>query len=1479
VGLSSLTAAGALFLLSQTVVGRNAVATLVEDALSDVVNGEVRVGPIIGGNLLTRAHLAHFEFAETDGTPFVKLDSVRIEYNPLSFLTGTYRFHRVTAQHVDLLLRQHDDGSWNFKRLFGKEEPEPAEERRPGTTRVLLTDVDVRSGRVRVNTPWARGLAGAERDSVVAAGLRGDRLWRVRQVGPDRFQRQVTLDSLHGSFPLIRLVDPVRPLHLQLSGVAAHAAVVTQTLDILRFDGTATFRDTIDIDIDVLQTSGSTLTGDGWVVPTDPVEFAFDLDADPIGFTDLQWLPIPVPTGGGGQTALDIWTRGETIVVRTVGGDVRVDDSRVRGGFVIALEEMPRFESLDITLLPLRLSLVDELLDRERLIDGYIRGPVRGEGPIDLVQIDAELELADLAGSASPSLVGVLGGVSIGPPYAMGELQFGFQEFEPGWTAVIGVENSLTGRTEGTATFTGFIGDRFDFTADLAHALPDGSASHVTGSGTVDLAEPSFLNVQFTADPLALPILEPYAPEVNLVGDVRGPITAQGALSDLRVIADLRTPRGLLNFDGRFDLEAEEKTYDAHLRAHDIQLRQWIENGPATRLAVQGRVRGRGTDPETLEATFDLTLLRSLVEGATVDTSLLRFTVADGLATADTFAIRADAGLVDGRGAFGLAEGRSGSLILDIEVSDLSSWNRWLIPGRNPARQDTSIEALFAAFPDPGETRETEGPPAEEPDTLAGSLSGLGVLYGNVADFSFGGRLLARNVSYGGARADSIQLTVDVADPRILDSLVARASVWRVAGLGGRADSLFVRWQRLGPERSDLELYARRDTSAEVGVHADVRWTSEERAAFIDRFRAKLGEGELRLTTPAYVAYGDSGFVAQGLSLTGDSGEELTLEGIVPDAGAANLDFRLRNIRVESILSLLENRPDIEGTLDADLRLRGTADSPRWDARLQVLDPAVRGLRYERLNGDYRYADRRIEVGMVLEGGGEELGRVDGSILADLTLRGVPRRLLNDPVDLTVVADSIPLEPLELAFQSLKEVTGFARGRVRVTGEPGDLSLDGRSSVLAGGATVPKLGVRIGDIVAGFSFEGSEARVDSARFVSSAGGRGSITGSIGIAEPANMAFDLGLEAHELGGMSRRLARFDIDGEGHLGGTYQAPELTGRFRISEGEIRTERFMRQRQAVDLTDPEVYSLIDTTLVAEQRLFERAQKPFMRNLRMDARIRFGPDFWLRSTALNVELSGELNVSMDRAEQNLVAFGTLRLPRGKYRYISGTGADISSLYSRQLQITAGSITFVGTPGMDPNLDIAAEYETRSGLGPVVITVNIAGTSLSPTMTTTSDPPLPEADEICYLLFSSACLGAGSEGGDFAASLVREGLLGTVSSQVSQVLVSGVGLVDYFDIRSTGDVGPALDSGTTTSLLYGTEIEIGRYLTPDLFVKATQALGGQLPGLSAEWIFMPRWRLEVKTEDRFKRYASYGYSFSTYSDRTWGLMLFREWNF
>jgi len=274
IGLAFLTGAGALVFLSQTVVGRQAVTDLVEGALEGTVNGEVRVGPILGGNLLSHALLERFEITDPDGRLFVGIDSVRLHYNPLSLLVGTFRFDAVTMRRVHLVLRQHEDGRWNFDRTFGDEEPvEPdsIDDGRQGNDRVLLFDVEVQEGDIEVHVPWARDLTGTARDSAIQQGLRGDRLWRIRSVGPDRYERELLLRQLSGRFPLIRIVDPVRPLRFDMEGVSALADVVTQTLEIESLDGSVVIADTVRIKLDELDLAASSISASGPAMMRRPV--------------------------------------------------------------------------------------------------------------------------------------------------------------------------------------------------------------------------------------------------------------------------------------------------------------------------------------------------------------------------------------------------------------------------------------------------------------------------------------------------------------------------------------------------------------------------------------------------------------------------------------------------------------------------------------------------------------------------------------------------------------------------------------------------------------------------------------------------------------------------------------------------------------------------------------------------------------------------------------------------------------------------------------------------------------------------------------------------------------------------------------------------------------------------------------------------------------------------------------------------------
>lgn len=1466
--LAALCVAGGVAWATRTASGRRAVATWVERGLEGAVDGRVEIGSITGGNLLTRAEVSGLSIREADGQPFLVLEDVSAEYDPLSFLLGRYAFRKVRLERARLVLRQDEDGTWNFDRLFPDD---AAAADTTGGTHLSLHDVRVRGGRVEVRTPYESTVPDSQE------------VWRLERTPEGRTIRTIEVDSLAGRFPLLRIADPDAPLLLDLEDVSGRALAVRQALPVRGADVTAVFRDTVRVWVGGARVGRSSVEGDGWVVPEDPAQYRFDLRAEPLDFRDLQWLPVPAPRLGGGPADLVLRSEGEDFAVDVRHGDVRIADSRVRGDLSVVAAETPRIDTLDVELDPLRLSRVDRILDRPTVVDGYLEGRLRGRGPVDRLHLAGELSARDTAGG-SASRIRLAGGVSLFEPNPVHDLRMEVEAFEPKWAGIVTVRPRLAGRARGSLFLDGSPEETMTFSADLVHRSASDSVTRLRAEGRVADRGQEELRLEAEVSPLALDAVDPYLPRVDLRGAVRGTLRTEGDLSALRADAELATAEGELDAAGTFRLAADRVAYDARVAAGRVQLQGWLESAPYTRLNLRGSVRGTGTAPGELEAEVDLTLLPSVVEGAAVDTSHVRFGVQEGVAAVESLDVRTDVGRLRGRGSFGLEEEREGSLSLTGEVTDLASWNRWLVPGRNPVGRDTTVAELFEGFPDEADGTGVAGVGPEEagPDTLAGRLTVRGAVEGNVEDYSVTGRLRADSLVYGPLAADSVAVAVDAFLAQGMDSLAARAEARGLRfGPRTRLDSAAVRWTHGGPAANRVRLYAGRDTSVEVEGEANVAWTERRKELRLDRLRLRVEPQELRLEEEAAVRWDEEGLTVSDLRLSGGRGVRVRADGRLLGDGRAKFDLQLRNFDLGVVEPLYPLEVDYAGTVDGALQVRGRAEAPEMSGFVTVSQPAYAGVGFDSLAASFQYRERSVDFRSELRGrSGDPVLTADGTVAVNLAFESVEDRIPDDPVDVRLSAERLPLRIVEIATESVREVEGTASGDLRISGTPGSFRYDGRLEATGMSAYLPALNVRYGAERGATRFEGGEARLDSVTLSSSAGGRLLASGTIGLARLTDPALDLTLTARKLRAIDRRDMSLTVDGSGRLSGSYEQPHLQGDVQISNGEVSVTRFMREREVVDLTDPEAYALIDTTLAADQKLLRELRNPFLQNLRAEAQLRVGPGLWLRSPQLDVELAGELRVRMQPDQEQLQLFGPLQLVRGRYRYSAGP-------YSRQFQIEDGTIEFVGTPGVNPNLDVTARYRTRDPSGTLLtIQLHVGGTLINKRLTLSSDAQISESDQICYLLFGSPCVqlaGVSQGGGAGLTQTVQEQLVGTVGSQLSSFLVADTWL-DYATVQTSSLYGGAASGGgradfLSSSFFTGTEVEAGKYLGQDVFVSVTYPLGSDLPGATLEWQFRRNWTLEARSENRFGR-GRFSLGVGAFDTRRlWGLFLFREWGF
>src|SRR5690606_26649621 len=241
---------------------------------------------------------------------------------------------------------------------------------------------------------------------------------------------------------------------------------------------------------------------------------------------------------------------------------------------------------------------------------------------------------------------------------------------------------------------------------------------------------------------------------------------------------------------------------------------------------------------------------------------------------------------------------------------------------------------------------------------------------------------------------------------------------------------------------------------------------------------------------------------------------------------------------------------------------------------------------------------------------------------------------------------------------------------------------------------------------------------------------------------------------------------------------------------------------------------------------------------------------------------------------------GTLGVVRGTYQLDGGP-------VLRRFQVREGTVEFVGTPGIDPNLDITAHYPVRTQSDPLLIRARVTGTLLNPRVALSSDadPPIAESDLLSYLIFGrpTYALAASEQSalGAAAGQIGLQAIAPTVWGYAASGLEALFG-IDYLSVTAEGVPQGMPGSSALGDIFAGTQVELGHYLREHLFVAFTQRLAREttkVPGIRLESRSAPAWTAEVFSEARFARQPSISFDQSAVVSRIYGLFLFREWGY
>ena len=224
--------------------------------------------------------------------------------------------------------------------------------------------------------------------------------------------------------------------------------------------------------------------------------------------------------------------------------------------------------------------------------------------------------------------------------------------------------------------------------------------------------------------------------------------------------------------------------------------------------------------------------------------------------------------------------------------------------------------------------------------------------------------------------------------------------------------------------------------------------------------------------------------------------------------------------------------------------------------------------------------------------------------------------------------DSVSLGLLEAITPAVTHVGGTLKADVQVEGTWAEPRLAGAVDIRNGSMSLPGLGIRFGSVPrrrhARWRLDPLRDVVPHERRREAPGGR------VGAArEPVAAGAGPRLHADQFRAIDvRSFLTLVGTGDLQLRGPVFGATLTGDLLANSGVLYFADLVNKR-IIDLEDPTIADLVDTTLIRRENLGAKFQNRFLDSLRIDSlRVDMGSDDWLRSAEANIQLEGRVRLS-----------------------------------------------------------------------------------------------------------------------------------------------------------------------------------------------------------------------------------------------------------
>jgi hypothetical protein len=1407
---------GVITSMTLTPPGRDLLARTVSRLLDQIVTGQVRVGAI-SGSFLYDLTLEDLVVRDTSGALLVDLPRARISYRLPNLLAGQVVLSAMQLDRPTIQLIKHRNGRMNYEEVLGigkgsKGGPSPL---------VVFHNVHMASGTLRIALPWNPPKSLTTEASVDSA-LRAERAkpGRLIEDSPEGLRRVILLSDLATRVSRLRIATPDRqPFTIDLDSLATRvndpAVTLRHAVGRVRIRGdSAVFSLSRGALPDTRFSGGGAIT---W--PRDTILFDFQVIASRVNLEDLRWVSSDFPSmiGSGVLTARSETGARTAYDIREL--HLRGIEGQVDGELVTITD---RRRGLGVRDMNVRLNELDLDAVRGYLENlpfyGQVTGRLAGAGFLNALDLSLDWAFRDDSVPGAPlSTISGDGGVGSSRDSGLTFTNFEVRQSDIDLRTVRRVASAVIfpGRLTAVGTLNGPLRN-VTFTGIAQHQDLDRPPSQLEGTVHLDTRfDVLGLDSDVTLDPLSFEGIRRAFPSLRARGELRGQFRSRGTLARLAVETSLAGQLGTVTARGFATLRPPVwGAEDLLFQFSSLDLAGLTGRELPTNLDGELWVNGRTDTLNAPEGDLRLALSRSRIREFTLDTVHAVVGVHDSMIRLDTAYALWKGARVGGSGTLGWHTPHEGRMAFTLAADSLIAFDSLLLATTGQTRGSSPQDRPL------GGTARAEVRLAGSLDTL--SMSGDIIVQNLEWQQVHSPRVTGSFTRVGGDRP---QLTALVGS----DSVVAGKWLFRQLGAQARgwADSLA--W------------------SAGSGVGQDSRvdgaglwWKKGQiQVAWFDSLSLDLPRDHYRLDESFALTLSDSAPAISPLTIRAVDGTGLVqLGGRIPGSSEGSLALRALGFDLHDLYGFFQlDTTDVGGELGLDLRLGGTAAAPTLRGTAMLDGGKFGEFQAPFVQGVVDYANRRLEANLLLWRTGESVLQIESRLPLDLAFRDVEQRRVDGQLLVHARGDSVDLGILEALTPAITGVRGLVSVDVNVGGTWETPRFAGSLRLRDGAMSVPGLGVRYEGLEGRAYFQGDSLVLDNLNLRS--GGSLGINGSVRLADPSHPVLDLDFRADAFRALDvRDFLTFTGTGGLRLRGPMYQAVLTGDLTANSGVLYFADLVSKR-VIDLEDPTIADLVDTTLLRLENLEAGFENRFLDSLTIrNLRVLLGSDVWLRSNEANVQLGGEVQLS--KAGGRYTPSGTLDALRGSY------SLQIAGPVTRDFTVERGSVRYYGD--LNAALDIRATHTVRAVRGEEIpVIANITGTLYAPrvSLESTLNPPISETDLVSYLLTGYPANEAQRLG---RTNLVETGL-SYFSSELERALIQDFGVpIDLLEIRpGVSRVGGSL---TLNQLAAGWQLGSKTFLTlnagfcPENLSDFTY----ENLGASLEFRFSREWSLQTSIE-------------------------------